>query len=46
VVIQWFLKYWTVPDGSRRSAFVCFVALLAGMYRTVRAVPLLFGSWR
>ena len=31
---------------SRRAAFVCFVALLAGMYRTVCAVPLLDLLWR
>jgi hypothetical protein len=47
-----------VPDGSRRTAFVCFTALLAGgpdgsrraafvfRYRTARAVPLLCASQR
>jgi hypothetical protein len=39
-------KYREVPDGLRRAAFVCFVASLAGRYRTACAVPFLCASWR
>ena len=38
-------KYREVPDDSRRAAFVWFIALLAGRYRTVCAVPLLDVLW-